>query len=297
MELIDHKITQDPTHESRGMREYLQRELGKKISLKRVRRFMRKMNLKAVYPKPKAASSAEVQNSGWGVLWGKKVRCCVNQIGTKYKGKYVGQFGIAGSFSFFGNKTVTTGEGGMVVTNNDELAKRIRKLKNQGNSETKRYWHDILGYNYRMTNLQAAIGYAQMLRIEKLIEKKRLIASWYRKLLKHPLVVHPIEKTYCTHSYWMYSILLDSSIGRFRDEIMQKLYHEYGIETRPFFYPITLMPMYQGSTNEAFPVLMDFYWRGINLPSSTRLIYDDVKYVSLSLTKMLDKYARLSKVR
>lgn len=213
-------------------------------------------------------------------------------LGTKYKGKYVGQFGIAGSFSFFGNKTITTGEGGMVVTNDDELAKRIRKLKNQGNSETKRYWHDIIGFNYRMTNLQAAIGYAQLLRAKELIEKKRLIASWYKKHLNHPLIIHPIEKPYCTHSYWMYSILLDRSVGRFRDEIMQKLYHEYGIETRPFFYPATLMPMYQNLADEDFPVLMDFYWRGINLPSSTKLTYDDVKYVSSSLIEVLNEYIR-----
>jgi len=212
-------------------------------------------------------------------------------IGTKYKGKYVGQFGIAGSFSFFGNKTITTGEGGMVVTNDDELAKKIRKLKNQGTSKTKRYWHDVIGYNYRITNLQAAIGYAQILRVTELIERKRIIASWYKTFLKHPLVTHPVEKSYCTHSYWMYSILLDKSIEQFRDKIMQGLYDKYGIETRPFFYPATKMSMYRGLANdEDFPVLMNFYKRGINLPSSTKLTYEDVKYVSFSLMKMLDKY-------
>lgn len=211
-------------------------------------------------------------------------------LGTKYKGKYVGQFGIAGSFSFFGNKTITTGEGGMVVTNNDEVAKIIKKLKNQGNSEIKRYWHDVIGYNYRMTNLQAAIGYAQMLRIKDLINKKRMIATWYKSFLKHQFVIHPVEKDYCTHSYWMYSILLDKSIEQFRDEIMQKLYNEYGIETRPFFYPATKMPMYSNLNNESFPVVMNFFGRGINLPSSTKLTHEDVKYICFSLMKVLDDY-------
>lgn len=212
-------------------------------------------------------------------------------LGTKYKGEYVGKFGIAGSFSFYGNKTITTGEGGMVVTNNDEIAAKIKKLKNQGSSETKKYWHDIIGYNYRMTNLQAAIGYAQTLRIKELIKKKRLIASWYKKFLNHKLIMHPVEKDYCEHSYWMYSILLDKSIENFREEIMRELYEKYKIETRPFFYPATMMPMYKNfHDNNEFTNVMDFYKRGINLPSSTKLTQEDVKYISLCLVKILNKY-------
>lgn len=207
--------------------------------------------------------------------------------GTLYKGKHVGSFGIAGSFSFFGNKTITTGEGGMVVTNNEDLAKKIRKLKNQGNSDCKRYWHDVIGYNYRMTNLQAAIGYAQLKRVNELVGKKRQIAKWYKKYLKHELIQHPLEKEYCKNSYWMYSILLNSTLGDKRELIMELLLKEFGIETRPFFYPAHLLPMYKNITKASFPVVESFYFRGINLPSSTKLTEGDIRFVSEAFLEII----------
>ncbi|MDK2840468.1 MAG: perosamine synthetase [Thermosipho sp. (in: thermotogales)] len=210
-------------------------------------------------------------------------------FGTKYKGKMVGSFGIAGSFSFYGNKTITTGEGGMVVTNDEKLASKIRKLKNQGNSEKFRYWHDIIGYNYRLTNLQAAIGYAQLLRANKILDKKRKIAEWYKKYLNHNLIYHPPVKEYSEDSFWMYSILLDKKLENYRDIIMKTLEKEYKIETRPFFYPVTEMPMYKIYKTEEFINAEKIHKRGINLPSSSTLKEEDIKYISEAIVKVINK--------
>lgn len=213
-------------------------------------------------------------------------------LGTKYKGKMVGSIGIAGSFSFFGNKTITTGEGGMVVTNNDEIAKKIRKLKNQGNSSNVRYWHDIIGYNYRLTNLQAAIGYGQMLRVNEILDKKNKIAKWYKKYLNHELISHPPEKNYSKDTFWMYSILLDKKLESYRDTIMKILENKYRIETRPFFYPITEMPMYKMYKDEEFINIEKIYKRGINLPSSSTLSEEVVKYISKSIIEVLNEVVK-----
>lgn len=213
-------------------------------------------------------------------------------IGTKYKRRYVGTFGIAGSFSFFGNKTITTGEGGMVVTNNETLAKLIRKLKNQGNSEEKKYWHDMIGYNYRMTNIQAAIGYAQLQRIEELVSKKRIIAKWYKKYLNNNLITHCVEKDYCESSFWMYSILLNGTVANKREKFIEILLKEYGIETRPFFYPAHILPMYKNFCDSQYPICESFYYKGLNLPSSTKLSEDDVKYIAQSIENLIIKLER-----
>ena len=182
-------------------------------------------------------------------------------IGASYKNKKSGTLGDVSTFSFFGNKTITTGEGGMVLTENDELANKIRKLKNQGNSETVRYYHDILGYNYRMTNIQAAIGVAQLEKIEKILEKKKQINDTYKLGLKGFVEFQKIIKG-TTSSYWMCSIFLKSIEEK--EKIVKSLSDE-GVETRPFFTPIDNLPFYKKDVD--CEITKKVSSLGLNLPS------------------------------
>ena len=203
------------------------------------------------------------------------VEDCAEAFGTYYKNKHVGTFGNISTFSFFGNKTITTGEGGMVVSNDKTLIERARHFKGQGLAEHRQYWHDVVGYNYRMTNIQAAIGLAQLERSANFISRKREIADLYKNLLSSlPLDVHR-EALQTVHSYWMTSILLEDP--NLREPLREKL-SSAGIETRPLFYPVHTMPMYAKSY-ERFPVAESLAWRGINLPSYPGLSNEQVDYV------------------
>jgi perosamine synthetase len=188
---------------------------------------------------------------------------CAEAFGARYNGKLVGTFGDVATFSFFGNKTITTGEGGMVATNDEILSKRIRHLKGQGLAPNGEYWHDIIGYNYRMTNICAAIGLAQLERSDDFVSKKRKLADMYRDNLKHLSVEMQNESPKVTHCYWMNSILVQD--GRDRDSLRAHL-RTQGVETRPLFCPVHTMPMYSVA-NSDFPVAEDLASRGINLPS------------------------------
>ena len=188
---------------------------------------------------------------------------CAEAIGTKCNGQHVGTFGDISTFSFFGNKTITTGEGGMVVTNDKTLIERSRHFKGQGLAAHREYWHDVIGYNYRMTNIQAAIGLAQLERADEFIARKRTIAFRYaEKLTGLPVETH-IEAPNTTHSYWMVSILVSHPEHR---EPLRNCLREAGIETRPLFYPVHTMPMHSKNFRR-HPVAEDLAWRGINLPS------------------------------
>lgn len=200
---------------------------------------------------------------------------CAEAIGSYYKNKHVGTFGDVSTFSFFGNKTITTGEGGMVITNNYDLTQKILKLRGQGLAPNREYWHDVIGYNYRMTNICAAIGLAQLEKINNILEKKRQIANWYKeKLNDSPLEFHG-ENRDVTHSYWMCSILVEKVDDR--DSLREHL-KQNGIETRPLFYPIHQMPMYKEEKNP-FPVAINLACRGINLPSYPELRQEDIEFI------------------
>lgn len=200
--------------------------------------------------------------------------------GAEYKGKKVGSFGDVACFSFFGNKIITTGEGGMCLTDNEELAEKMRILRNQGMNPHRRYWYDTVGFNYRMTNLQAAVGVAQLNKIDEFIDKKKKLAEWYAEGFrefkeKELLSLHP-EMPWSSSIYWAYSILLQDSFGLCRDEIMARLKLE-GIETRPLFYPIHIMPPYNRGEN--YPVAEELGRKGISLPSSVNLTAEQVQYI------------------
>lgn len=200
---------------------------------------------------------------------------CAEAIGTRFDGTHVGTIGDVGCFSFFGNKTITTGEGGMVVTNNTELDRKIRHLRSQGVSSEREYWHDAIAFNYRMTNIAAAIGCAQMESIDDLIAKKQQIAEWYRQgLAGLPVQVHAVHPR-TLHSYWMVSILVDDAGDR--DALRAALLSD-GIETRPLFYPVHQMSMY-AAPGQHFPVADEVASRGINLPSYPALMRDDVTFI------------------
>ena len=208
---------------------------------------------------------------------------CAEAIGTKYKDKYVGSFGDISTFSFFGNKTITCGEGGMVVTNNTDLYNLLFRLKGQGLAKNREYWHDILGFNYRMTNIAAAIGLAQLEQVETFLNNKQQIALWYQKYLKDtPIVFHNADND-VYHSYWMCSILTENNQQR---ELLRDHLKKNAIETRPTFYPVHSMPIYEKYNQEYYPIATDLSQRGINLPSYPDLTEHDV----INITEVIKKY-------
>ena len=200
---------------------------------------------------------------------------CAEAFGTLYKDRHVGSFGSISTFSFFGNKTITTGEGGMVVSSDKTLIEAARRLKGQGLAPNREYWHEIVGYNYRMTNVQAAIGLAQLERTDEFVSRKRKIAALYAKLLHGlPIEIHN-EAPETFHSYWMSSILVDHA--NHRDQLRKHL-ASVGIETRPLFYPVHSMPMHSQNFRR-FPIAEDISSRGINLPSYPSL--SDAQVISI----------------
>ena len=194
---------------------------------------------------------------------------CAEAFGTYYKKKHVGTFGDVSTFSFFGSKTITTGEGGMVVTNNSKIADKVDRLKMVGVVKDKYYWHNMIGYNYRMTNICAAIGFAQLSNAKVILKKKRNIFKIYKKKLTDlPLFLHE-ESAGTTHSYWVVTIRLKNSKIR---EKLRKYLNRFNIETRPTFYPIHTMPMYYKKSNKnKFPIASLLGKSGIILPSGPLL--------------------------
>lgn len=200
--------------------------------------------------------------------------------GAKYKGQHVGALADCASFSFFGNKIITTGEGGMITCNNDDLAAKLRLFRGQGMDPCKRYWHPVIGFNYRMTNIAAAIGVAQMDRLPSALETRQRIAANYTRLLT-PLndrVFLPQVATWATHVYWMYTVFIKGIKAEERDEVIQYLDH-HGIESRPVFYPVNSMPPYLNLPGKV-PISEGLAASGINLPTHELLTEEDQEWVA-----------------
>ena len=208
--------------------------------------------------------------------------------GAEYKGRRVGSIGDIGTFSFYGNKIITTGEGGMIVTNDDKLADKIRLLRGQGMDPNKRYWFPILGYNYRMTNIAAAIGLAQLENIDWHIERRRENAKLYNELLgKNLKITLQPEKEWAKNVYWMTTILLEDICPFDRDEMLLKL-AGIGIETRPVFYPMHTLPMYCDSNKgNEFVISEKISKNGLNLPSSCTLTHDDIVFICEKIRELI----------
>lgn len=205
--------------------------------------------------------------------------------GAEYKGKRVGSIGDLAIFSFYGNKIITTGEGGMIVTDNRKLADRIRILRDHGMQKDKRYWHPVLGYNYRLTNIQAALGVAQMEKIDAILQQKRKIAKIYSMHLENMAGLSlPREAEWARSVFWLYSILIDQDIlGISRNRLMQRL-KEQGIETRPLFTPVHRQPIYTHS--RVMPVAEKLSSQGLSLPSSAHLSTESVERVTKTIREI-----------
>jgi len=215
---------------------------------------------------------------------------CAQAIGTVYKNRHAGTFGDVATFSFFGNKTITTGEGGMVLTSDRTIIERARHFRGQGLAAHREYWHDVIGFNYRMTNLCAALGLAQLERADQFLARKRQLAQQYRAGLRGaPVSVHA-ESPDTVHSYWMVTILADDPADR---EPLRSHLRGLGIETRPVFYPVHTMPMYSNRFQRN-PVAEDLAWRGINLPSFPGLTDAEVGEVCRGVHAYYAQAARLS---
>ncbi len=207
--------------------------------------------------------------------------------GAQYRGRPVGTFGNMATFSFSGNKTITTGEGGMVVTDDAALAAKVCQLKAQAMDPTRRYWFPRIGFNYQLTNIAAAIGLAQMEMASWHVQRRRQIASWYREDLDGVSgITRQAEQPWASHAYWMFSVLLDEAAAD-RDAVMARL-AERGIETRPVFYPLHTLPPYRaGAADSALPVAERIARRGLSLPTWGGLTREDVHYVSECLRDCL----------
>lgn len=210
-------------------------------------------------------------------------------FGALYHGQHMGTFGDAAAFSFFGNKMITTGEGGMVTFRDQVVASRARMLRDHGMDPRRRYWHPEVGYNYRLTNLQAAIGVAQLEQIDTFIQRKVEIGRLYRRLLS-PIdaILLPAEREGVRNVYWLFSFILNpdhSTLGR--DDLMKHL-QANGIETRPLFFPLHTMPPYRSySGNQDFPNTQWISANGISLPSALTLKENEIKYVCNQLRSIV----------
>src|SRR6266478_2796390 len=212
--------------------------------------------------------------------------------GAKYKDQPAGSIGTCATFSFYGNKIITTGEGGMVTTNDDELAAKLRLYRGQGMDPNRRYWHPVIGYNYRMTNIAAAIGCAQLERVDEALARRKQLASWYSSELSHiPGLVLPVQKDYAEHVYWMYTVLLPECSAETRD-LVREFLESRGVETRPVFYPMHLLPPYEENPAR-YPKATQISIRGLNLPTHELLTEADVAHVSEQLDSAI-RSVRLS---
>jgi perosamine synthetase len=201
--------------------------------------------------------------------------------GARYKGRRVGAIGDVGAFSFYGNKILTTGEGGMLVTNDGALAARAAFLRDQAMDPERRYYHPEVGFNYRMTNIQAAIGCAQLGEAGAILQRRKALAAAYQAGLREiPGLTLPPARPWAENVYWMYSVLVGPAFGHDRDAVQQAL-RARGIDSRPVFVPLHELPPYRSAG--PFPVAGALGRTGINLPSGTGLGPDEIATVCAAL--------------
>lgn len=210
---------------------------------------------------------------------------CAESHGATVRGRMTGSFGHMGCFSFYANKLITTGEGGMVVTNDERLAERLRLLRNLAFTQP-RFRHEEAGHNFRMTGYQAAMGYVQAGKIEQIVAGKRRMADTYRRHLQDIRGLRlPPELPWARNVYWMYAVVVQPEFGRTRDALAQAL-RQAGIETRTFFCPMNLQPCFQrqaGFRPVACPVAERLWTSGLYLPSSPQLTEDQIAFIAESI--------------
>lgn len=211
--------------------------------------------------------------------------------GAKYKGKTVGSIGDIGCFSMYANKIITTGEGGMVVTNNDDYAEFIRNKKALSFGDKHKLMHKSLGYNYRLTNLQAAIGLGQLEKFDKILELKRRMATYYTKNFSDiKEFILPKEETYAFSVFWMYHVVLTGKLSGRRSEFIEMLKKE-GVETREDFVPFHEQEIFQKQglvVGNECPLASEYSKNGLYLPSGTDISEEELKYVVESVHKAVN---------
>ena len=204
--------------------------------------------------------------------------------GASYRGRPCGSFGDMSCFSYYGNKVITTGEGGMILLDEADWDERARFLRDHAMSKTERYYHPEIGFNYRMTNIQAALGLGQLERLDYFVERKRRNAALYaERLAGIPGITCAPEASWAKNVYWMYSILVQDDYPLSRNALMAAL-RERGIDTRPFFRAIHTMPSHPRDVR--LPVAEDLSARGINLPSSVKLTEEQIDYICKQIREL-----------
>jgi len=207
--------------------------------------------------------------------------------GAEYKGKKIGSIGNIACFSFYANKIITTGEGGMLTTNDKKIAEVARELRSHAFSKERHFWHQYVGYNYRMTNLQAAIGLAQVERFDEFVQLRIGHARLYNSMLKGIKgIILPPQTKDVKNVYWMYSILIEDELGISRDELRGGL-AERGVETRTFFIPVHLQPIYFRRYPQRFPIAEELCRKGMYLPSASSLTEEEINYVVKSIISVI----------
>ncbi len=210
--------------------------------------------------------------------------------GAEYKGKRCGGLGDISTFSFYANKLITTGEGGMVLVRTPEMAERARSLRNLCFQKQQRFLHEELGYNFRLTNLQAALGVGQIERIAEIVARKRSIAAAYNQLLQDlPGITLPVEEAWAHNVYWVYGVVLDDKTGQMALQMAEKL-RERGIETRPFFLGMHEQPVFNQMGmfhGECYPVAERLARQGFYIPSGLTISDQQIDEVATALKECL----------
>lgn len=211
--------------------------------------------------------------------------------GQTYRGRPCGSFGDISTFSFYSNKHVTTGEGGMIVTDDAELAEECRSLRNLCFQAKRRFVHEQLGWNFRMTNVQAALGVAQLERLNEFVTRKRQMGKQYTELLSHVTGLQlPLSRTdYAENIYWVFGLLLKEEVPFDAEEAMRRL-REFGIDTRPFFWPMHEQPVFRKMglfAEESYPIAERLGRRGFYVPSGLGLRSDQISRVAESVRNVL----------
>ncbi len=208
--------------------------------------------------------------------------------GSTFRGKKVGCLGHCGTFSFYGNKNMTTGEGGAIVTNDADFAKRCKMLRDHAMDHEKRYWHYELGFNYRLTNIQAALGYAQLQRADELLGRRtKIFERYHARLADIEGLSLNRTRSHCTNSYWIVCAEIDGIDANRRELIMASL-KQRNVDSRPYFYPMSDMPYFEVADT---PVSHDVYQRGINLPTFFDLKDDQIDIVASALRETINDLA------
>ncbi len=221
---------------------------------------------------------------------------CAEALGSTYKKRKVGLDGHCTTFSFFPNKLITTGEGGMAVFKSRKDSLKARILLNQGRSVKKNYWHDLVGFNFRMTNLQAAVGVAQLKKINFLLKKRKKIFYNYDRLFKNDSIVRLLPKNdWSTNSYWFYTIFI-SNIGEKRRDKLMKILNLKGVETRPGFYPLNSMKPYKNYGKGSYPISKKLGLNSMSIPTSINLTLKDQKLIYNLITSSIKKIMKVNKL-